>query len=172
MSTVSTKPAQDRSAIGSVYRYSRGQKAFSIIGFTVVVLLAVLEWTGGGQTSTYFLVTYPVFIGLTFLGVVNALKSTVEIGEDALRLRRPLPLQRNKSVRWSEVQRMRLKAAGNAAYLYTDLDGDPALTIGEQFERFREMAAEIADRLPDGTEITDPAGTLEGQRHGHGDADR
>jgi len=54
-------------------------------------------------------------------------------------------------------------------WLYTDPDENPAIIVEDQFERFGQLAVQVAGQLPGTAEITDPAGRLEEYRRDNGD---
>ena len=169
MSAVSAKPAQDRNSSGeTVYRTSRGRRALSVLGAAVMLLLFGLELTDGDPFGLWGQLVDVALLGVVLLGAVDGFLARIEIGEGTLRKRRPL--WTDEALRLSKVQRVHFPTIQGGIWLYTDPDGDPAVTIGGQFERFGTLAVQVADQLPDTAEITDPAGRLDKYRREHGDA--
>jgi len=168
MSVTSATRAQDGSG-EATYRTSRGQHALSASGAAVMLLTTALELAGlGGPPETDVLVAYAFGVGITLLGAVHGFKMTIQVGDGMLRKRRPL--WKDKDLRFREVRRVHLPTTQRGLWLYTDPAGDPALTIKGHFERFGELAVQVAGQLPDEAEITDPAGKLREYRRENGDA--
>lgn len=169
MSTVSAKPAQNRnSSSEAVYRTSRGHRALSALGAAVMLLLFGLELTDGDTFGLWGQLVDVTSLGVVLLAGAHGFLAKIEIEGRTLWKRRPL--WTDKDLRLSAVERVHFPTTQGGIWLYTDPDGDPALTVEGQFERFGELAIQVVGQLPDTAEITDPAGRLDRYRREHGDA--
>jgi hypothetical protein len=158
--------AQDGS-FDATCRTSRGQRALSASGAAVMFLVAALELTGGSP-ETDVLVAYAFGVGITLLGAVHTFKMTIQLGDGMLKKRRPL--WTDKTLHLRGVRRVHFPTTQSGLWLYTDPGGDPALTLEGHFERFGELAVQVAGQLPDEAKITDPAGRLREYRRENDDA--
>ncbi|MEF8865352.1 MAG: hypothetical protein V5A20_06275 [Salinibacter sp.] len=169
MSVVSAKPAQNRnSSDEAVYRTSWRQRALSTLAATIMLLLVGPELTSGDPLWTWDQLMDVVLLGAVLLGGAHGFLAKIEISDRTLWKRRPL--WTDKDLRLSTVERVHFPTTQSGLWLYTDPDGDPALTVQGQFERFGQLAIQVADQLPGTAEITDPAGRLDKYRREYGDA--
>ena len=164
MSTVSARSARDRNSSGeAVYRTSRSHRAL----FATILLFFGLELANGtfgpwGQLVNVFL------LGVVILSSIHGFLAKVEICGRTLWKRRPL--WTDKSLDLSKIERVHFPTTQGGIWLYTDPDGDPALTIQGRFEQFGQLAIQVVGQLPGTAEITDPAGRLEEDRREQGGA--
>ncbi len=146
----------------ATYRTSRLQRGLSVLSVGALLLLAVLEATDEGPLLELSLVNV-LLTGATLLAAAGyGLRATVRVSETAVRKTRPL---------WTDnVLRFEVPVTTEALWLYTESNGSPDLSIEAQsFERFGSLARRVLRRLPQHTEIQDPAGRVEHYRRG-GDA--
>ncbi len=125
----------------ATYRTSRLQRGLSVLSVGALLLLAAAGY---------------------------GLRATVRVSETAVRKTRPL--WTDNVLRFEDIQRLHLPVTTEALWLYTEPNGSPDLSIEAQsFERFGSLARRVLRRLPQHTEIQDPAGRVEHYRRG-GDA--
>lgn len=162
--------AQQTQGGKAVYRTSRGHRALSILGAAAMLFVIGSDLTGGDPLWTWGQLVDAALLGAVLLGGADGFLARIEIGDRTLWKRRPL--WTDEALSLSKVRRVHFPTTQSGLWLYTDPDGDPALTIGGRFERFGNLAVQIADQLPDAAEVIDPAGRLEKYWREHGDSDR
>ncbi len=152
----------------ATYRTSRFQRGLSLLSIAGLLLLAVWEATDEGPFLELSLVNVTL-TGATLLVVASyGLRATIQVSETAVQKTRPLWM--DKVLRFEDIQRLHLPVTTEALWLYTEPNGSPDLSIEAQsFERFESLARQVLRRLPQHTEIQDPAGRVEEYRRG-GDA--
>jgi len=159
MSTVSTGPAQDSSG-EAVYRTSRGHRTLSALSAAIMLLVYGLELTDGNPSGPWSDLPEPwwgllaevVLLGMVLLPAVDGFLARIEISDRTLWKRRPL--WTDKAFSLGKTERVHFPTIESGLWLYTDPDGDPALTIGGQFERFGRLAVEVKNpALPGGASI-------------------
>ena len=169
MSTVSARPAQDRNSSGeAVYRTSWRHRTLSTVAAAIMLLLFGLELTDGDALGPWGKLVDVFLLNVVILGSTHGFLEKVEISGRTLWKRRPL--WTDKALSLSKVKRIHFPTTQGGLWLYTDPDGDPALTIQGRFEQFGQLAVQVVGQLPDTAEITDPAGRLDKYRREHGDA--
>ena len=147
----------------ATYRTSRLQRGLSVLSVGALLLLAVLEATDEGPLLELSLVNV-LLTGATLLAAAGyGLRATVRVSETAVRKTRPL--WTDNVLRFEDIQRLHLPVTTEALWLYTEPNGSPDLSIEVQsFERFGPLARRVLRRLPQHTEIQDPAGRVEEYR--------
>lgn len=152
----------------ATYRTSTLQRGLSLLSIGSLLLLAVLEVTDEGPLLELSLAN-AMLTGATLIAAAGyGLRATVRVSETAVQKKRPL--WKDNVLRFEDIQRVHLPVTTEALWLYTESSGSPDLSIEAQsFERFGSLARQVLRRLPQHTEIRDPAGRAEGYRRG-GDA--
>ena len=133
-----------------------------------MLLVVGSELTGGDPLWTWGQLVDVALLGAVLLGGAHGFLARIEISEGTLWKRRPL--WTDKAFSLSKVRRVHFPTTQGGLWLYTDPDGDPAITIQGRFEQFGQLAVQVVGQLPDTAEITDPAGRLEEYRREHRDA--
>ena len=168
MSTASARLNRSSGGASTVYRSSWRHRAISVSGVVVVAFLygsaLIQEGFPWGELYVHY-----ISLGVVLLGCAEGFSKRIEIGEETLQKRRLL--WTNTGLRWNELRRVHLPTTENGLWLYTDPDGDPALTVEGHYERIGDLALQVTGRLPDGAEVTDPNRRLEKYRNEDGDPD-
>ncbi len=86
------------------------------------------------------------------LVVFNAFRKSVLVGENEIR--KIQPLWNDQSVQISEIRRVHVPTIKNGLWLYTDPDGNPALTIGGGLEAPDELEERVTESVPPAAKIT------------------
>jgi hypothetical protein len=91
-------------------------------------------------------------VGGLVLVVFNAFRKSVLVGENEIR--KVQPLWNDQSVPTSEIRRIHVPTIENGLWLYTDPDGNPALTIGGGLEAPEELEELVIQHAPSDTAVT------------------
>ncbi|MCS4200697.1 hypothetical protein [Salinibacter ruber] len=86
------------------------------------------------------------------LVVLNAFRKEVLVEENEIR--KVQPLWRDQSVPTSEIRRVHVPMTQDGLWLYTDPDGNPALTIGGGLEAPEELEERVIQHAPSDAAVT------------------
>ncbi|MCS3649930.1 hypothetical protein GGQ08_001224 [Salinibacter ruber] len=86
------------------------------------------------------------------LVVFNAFRKSVLVGENEIR--KIQPLWWDQSVQISAIRRVHVPTIESGLWLYTDPDGNPALTIGGGLEAPEELEERVTESVPPAAKIT------------------
>ena len=91
-------------------------------------------------------------VGGLVLVVFNAFRKSVLVGENEIR--KVQPLWNDQSVQISEIRRVHVPTIESGLWLYTDPDGNPALTIGGGLEAPDELEERVIQHAPSDAAVT------------------
>ena len=120
---------------------------------TVTVLELTMDYAGGAAPPGWaeLAVDASLLAGLGLAGF-NAFRGRVEVGAEEIR--KVQPLWSGQSVQISEIRRVHVPTTESGLWLYTDLDGDAALTIGRRLEDHDRLKELVIQSVPSEAKIT------------------
>lgn len=120
---------------------------------TVTVLEPTMDYAGGAAPVGWaeLAVDASLLVGLGLAGF-NAFRRHVEVGAEEIR--KVQPLWGDRSVQISEIRRVHVPTTESGLWLYTDPDGNPALTIGGGLEAPDELEERVIQHAPSDAAVT------------------
>ena len=132
---------------------SQSRRWISASGLLACILLVGTDYAGGGAAGKWSgLALDAGIVGGLVLVVFNAFRKSVLVGENEIR--KVQPLWSDRSVPTSEIRRVHVPTIENGLWLYTDPDGNPALTIGGGLEAPEELEELVIQHAPSDTAVT------------------
>jgi hypothetical protein len=125
----------------------------SASGLLFFLLVVGMDYAGGvaaGEWSELAL-DASIVAGLVLV-VFNAFRKSVLVGENEIR--KVQPLWWDRSVQISAIRRVHVPTTESGLWLYTDPDGNPALTIGGGLEAPEELEELVTESVPPAAKIT------------------
>ena len=150
-------------SVERVYRMTWIRRGLGLVGLLGFLLLLGLEVAEARMLWTWGVLVDLTIVGFMAVGAVHQLRARVHVSDSTIR--KTTPLWGTRTVRFEDVRRLHVPMVrvDSGVRLYTDPDGAPALTLEVQtYERFDDLLRQVACRLPDGTEVQDPADRLVG----------
>ena len=132
---------------------SQSRRWISASGLLACILLVGTAYAGGGAAREWSELALDAgIVGGLVLVVFNAFRKSVLVGENEIR--KVQPLWNDQSVPTSEIRRIHVPTIENGLWLYTDPDGNPALTIGGGLEAPEELEELVIQHAPSDTAVT------------------
>ena len=132
---------------------SQSQRWGAASGLLFFLLVVGTDYAGGVAAREWSELSLDAGIvaGLVLV-VFNAFRKSVLVGENEIR--KVQPLWNDQSVQISEIRRVHVPTIENGLWLYTDPDGNPALTIGGGLEAPDELEERVTESVPPAAKIT------------------
>jgi hypothetical protein len=135
------------------FRASRFHRWGNVSLTVAFFLLWVLELTGGGEVEGWWGTALDgAVIGSLTVASIAGFQRGVLVGKEEIREARPL--WEDQSVQTSEIRRIHVPTTQEGLWLYTDPDGEVALTIRGGLEAPDELEELVIGQAPSDVEVT------------------
>ncbi len=132
---------------------SQSQRWGAASGLLFFLLVVGTDYASGGAAREWSELALDAgIVGGLVLVVFNAFRKSILVGENEIR--KVQPLWNDQSLQTSEIRRVHVPTIESGLWLYTDPDGNPALTIGGGLEAPEELEELVTESVPPAAKIT------------------
>lgn len=132
---------------------SQSQRRISASGLLAFLLVFGMDYADGVAAREWSELALDAgIVGGLVLVVFNAFRKSVLVGENEIR--KVQPLWNDQSVPTSEIRRIHVPTIENGLWLYTDPDGEVALSIGGGLEAPEELEERVIQQAPSDAAVT------------------